>query len=302
MFRWSACLCLLLALPAASGERIGVDELSELTAPPPDDRVAYGSDPLQFGLLRLPDRAGPHPVLAFVHGGCWLSRWNIDHVAALEQALADAGYAVWSIEYRRVGDPGGGWPGSFIDVGAALDHLRELAPRHDLDLSRVVVAGHSAGAAFALWAAARASLPHASELHVQDPIPVGAVVGLAPALDLEAIERRDSCGDAVNRLMGGTPLEHPARYAAASPMQLAPIGVPQFLVIGAEDDAWAPTGQAYRHRAFALGDAVEATVVEGAGHFEPIVPGSAAWPAVDSAVAAAFDAVARRASAARPDR
>ena len=36
-------------------------------------------------------------------------------------ALAAEGIATYSIEYRRLGDPGGGWPGTFADVRRAAD-------------------------------------------------------------------------------------------------------------------------------------------------------------------------------------
>ena len=150
------------------------NDLTSLTAPPPDQRIAYGPGPLQFGNLRLPKKPGPHPVLVFVHGGCWLSQFSIAHAAALEQAIADSGIAVWSIEYRRVGDDGGGWPNTFTDVALGADYLRTIAPKYSLDLNRVIVGGHSAGGQFALWLAARKRIPPGSELHTANPLTVKA--------------------------------------------------------------------------------------------------------------------------------
>jgi acetyl esterase/lipase len=275
---------------ASAQDLMSAADAGALVSPPPDHRIAYGPDALQFGNLRLPEGAGPHPVVALIHGGCWLSAYDIGYIGALAQAIADAGYAVWSVEYRRVGDPGGGWPGTYRDVGQALDHLRVIAPDHALDLERVVVAGHSAGGALALWAAARPKLPEASDLHVPDPLPVRAVLGLAPAADLEAIEMRDSCGDVMNQLMGGSQVEQPARYQSASPMQLAPIGVPQTLVLGDHDSAWTPTGRSYVHRAIAVGeDHLRVVVLPDSGHFEMIAPTSSSWPLVRAALAETFE-------------
>ncbi len=287
---------LLLAVPAAvSAEEKTImtsADLGSLTAPPPDHKLAYGTDPLQFGHLRLPEGDGPHPVVALIHGGCWLAQYDITHLGALEQAVADAGYAAWSLEYRRVGDEGGGWPGTYRDIGDGMDFLRELAPKYDLDLDRVVASGHSAGGALALWVAARPRIAKDSDLFDPNPLPIGAVVALAPAADLEAVERRDSCGDVMNTLMGGTPAEQRERYQAASPMQLTPIGVPQLLVMGELDSFWTPTGQSYRYRAEAVSDTVEARMIEGAGHFELIAPGTFAWTQVRDAFADAFGAIA----------
>lgn len=252
-----------------------------MKAPPPDRRVAYGDGPLQFGNLRLPEGPGPFPVVLFVHGGCWLSGFPIAHVGPLEQAWADAGYAVWSIEYRRVGDEGGGWPSTFLDVEDGADHLRALAREYPLDLSRVVAAGHSAGGYFALWLATRENIPRESPLWRPDPLPVSAVLALAPAPDLEDLHEKAVCGNVVDGLMGGSPAEHPDRYAAASMMRLPPPEVPETLVVGAHDRSWGPVGRAYYEHAREAGDG-NVSLVEApeSGHFEMIVPGTSTWPLV----------------------
>ena len=260
-------------------------QLSTRTAPPPDHRIAYGPGPLQFGNLRLPKRPGPHPVVLFIHGGCWLSQYDVAHAAPLEQALADSGFAVWSIEYRRVGNDGGGWPGTFSDIAQGADYLRELAPRYALDLNRVIASGHSAGGQFALWLAARPKIPRTSALFVADPLRVRGVLGLAPAPDLEGLHASAVCGNVIDRLMGGSPADHPDRYAAASPMQLAPIGVPQQLVVGALDRSWTPIGRSYVARAAAAGDTqVEVVEAPESGHFDLLAPDTTTWPLVVNAL------------------
>ena len=288
-----ALLALTASPTGASGQEAPPPELLSaadvvaLEAPPPDHRVFYGNTPLQFGHLRLPAGPGPHPVVVFLHGGCFLSAYDIGHVGLLEDALADEGYAVWSLEYRRVGDPGGGWPGTFSDVARGVDHLRTLAGNYALDLGRVVAAGHSAGGSLALWAAARDRVPRGSEVWTEDPLPVHAVLGLAPAPDLEGLYEAGVCGNVVDGLMGGSPDDHPDRYDAVSPMRLAPIDVPQTIVIGAYDGAWGPVGRAYVERARASGDE-DIQVIEAAesGHFEMIVPGTSSWTVVRDALRA----------------
>ena len=143
---------------AAAQDLLSADDVVSMESPPADHRISYGDGALQFGRLRLPERRGPHPVVIFLHGGCWLSQYDISHAGLLEQGIADAGYAVWSLEYRRVGNVGGGWPGTFHDVAQGADHLLLLAAEYDLDLSRVVASGHSAGGHLALWLAARRAL------------------------------------------------------------------------------------------------------------------------------------------------
>jgi acetyl esterase/lipase len=293
---WPGRVALLLASAASSALGLGCPrshatpaEASSITsqpAPAPtEDRIQYGPGPLQFGHLRLPRGPGPYPVVVFIHGGCWLSQYDITGVADLEQAVADAGFAIWSLEYRRLGDEGGGWPGTFTDVARGADYLRVLAPRYALDLTRVVASGHSAGGQLALWLAARRKIPLASELHAEDPIVVGGVLALAPAADLEGVQASGECGGVVGKLMGGSPADHPERYAAASPMQLAPIAVPQVLVVGANDDTWGPYGRSYFARERAAGDkSVEMVVAPQGGHFDVISPETSTWPIVIDAL------------------
>ena len=268
---------------------LGSNDLDSLAAGPPDQRIQYRPGPLQFGNLRLPKRAGPHPVVVFIHGGCWLSAYDIAHAGSLEQALADSGFAVWSLEYRRIGNDGGGWPGTFLDIAHGADYLRSLAAQYALDLNRVVVAGHSAGGQFALWLAARKKIPASSELYVANPLAVRGVFALAPAPDLEGLQAAGTCGNVIDKLMGGNPTDHADRYAAASPMKLAPIGVTQTLIVGARDQSWAPIGRSYYAHARAAGDS-GITLIEApeAGHFELIAPKTTTWPIVVRELKAMF--------------
>ena len=122
-------------------------------APRAKQRIGYGPDPNQFGDLWLPDSSSKHPVVVFIHGGYWRARYSLDHADFLCQALAETGFAVWNIEYRRVGQQGGGWPGTFQDVVQGVQHVRSLSTTFSLDVQRVVLMGHSAGGHLALWAA-----------------------------------------------------------------------------------------------------------------------------------------------------
>ena len=151
-------------------------EVQALPRPAADHRIAYGDGEFRFGELRLPIGDGPFPVVVLIHGGCWLAEFDLDYMASTGAALVDNGVAVWTLEFRRIGNPGGGWPGTFEDVARGFDHLCNLAERFPLNLDRVVLAGHSAGGHLALWLAARHVLPKASPLHAPDPLGVRGVL------------------------------------------------------------------------------------------------------------------------------
>ena len=254
---------------------------------------AYGLDANQFGELRLPVGAGPHPVVILIHGGFWRARFGLDLMDGLAEDLAARGIASWNIEYRRVGQPGGGWPGTLWDVAQAADHLAHLAARHRLDLTRLVALGHSAGGQLALWLAARRRLP-ASALPDGSPAvapavapltagasptcPVVGAISLAGVVDLAEAWRRNLGAGAVAELLSGGPAEAPARYAVASPIALLPIGVPQVLIHGTADDRVpVDLSRTYVAAALAAGDEALLHELPGVDHFAVIDPAYPAW-------------------------
>lgn len=250
-------------------ERDSADILIDPVPPPADARLVYGPEPKQFGDLRLPGSAGKAPLAVVVHGGSWKARINLIHTGHMCLALREAGIATWNVEYRSVGDVGGGWPDTGEDVAAAVAFVEQLTARYPLDPSRVVLVGHSAGGHLALVAAKRSGLP---------------VVSLAPISDVrEAAERDAPDGDAP-RFMGGTPDELPERYAQASPRELLPLGVRQILIHGtADEDVPFAMSESY---VGAAGGEAELVRLDGAGHFEPIDPQSREWPRTLQAVQA----------------
>ena len=288
LIRGTAAVTVLATTVGGCGRRVmTAQDLLALPQPAPDETFAYGSSPPQFAEIRLPPGPGPHPVVVVVHGGCWQTPWGLDHVRSLCAALASEGMATWSLEYRRLGDPGGGWPGTFEDVARGADALRGLTRDHPLDLDRVVALGHSAGGHLALWLAGRHRLPDGNPLRGDPPLALRGVVSLAGIPDLREGSRREVCGDAIPRLLGGAPGEDRDRLRLASPLALLPLGVPQHLVSGSRDGIVPPDLSAeYARAARRAGDTIRVEVVEGAGHFELVRPGSVAWPAVLSSLRA----------------
>lgn len=236
---------------------------------------SYGPAESQLGDLHLPDAARP-AVICLLHGGFWRMPYGRDEMSAVAEDLAGCGFAVWNIEYRRVGEPGGGWPGTLADVASAIDYLAALsAGVVPLDLERVAVVGHSAGGHLALYAAHRA---RASDTRfAPDAVRPAAVAGLAAVTDPERAFELDSGGGAVRELLGGTPDEYPDRYLEASPLRQLPLRVPQLILHGADDTAL-PAGMARRYADAALraGDPVKHVELAGTGHMEFLDPRSEA--------------------------
>lgn len=223
-------------------------------------RLVYADNnpELQYGLLWLPEdlpASKKAPLVILIHGGCWLNQFDIQHSFPLATALAEAGYGVWSLEYRRSGDEGGGWPGSFEDIRQGIAYTAKLA-NYPLDLERVVIAGHSAGGHLALLAGAE----------IEN---VDGVIGLAAITDIVEYSRgENSCQTAAVDFMGGAYEANPAAYAAANPVH-KPLHRNTLLLHGNEDRI-VPPAQAQASGATTLR-------LEGAGHFDWIHPGTRAY-------------------------
>ena len=242
-------------------------------------RLAYDSGEFQFGELSLPDGQGPSPVVILIHGGYWRARYGLDLMNGLAEDLAARGIAAWNIEYRRVGNPGGGWPGTFQDVAQATDHLRAIAASYELDLQRVVSLGHSAGGHLALWLAARARLPAGSSIRSgEQPLELRGAISLAGALDLQLAYSLHLSNDAVVELLGATPEEAAERYAEASPAARLPLGLPQVLIHGTADEhVPIELSQHYAAAARAAGDAIDFFEPADVDHFAVINAGTEVW-------------------------
>ena len=254
-----------------------------------DARIAYGPEAENFGDLRLPQGRGPFPVAVLIHGGCFRAEFaRSDELSQMAEALRADGIATWNVEYRRLGRPGGGWPGTYRDVGAPIDKLRELAATYPLDLDRVVVVGHSAGGHLAHWSASRAGLPASSILAVAYPLTPRAIVNLAglPDLRTHVAEYEAECGAPVIRqMLGGVPGDVPDNARAASPAERLPLGVRQTIVLGDHETfVPRPIAEDYLERARAAGDRAKLVMIPHAGHFEIAVASSPAWPRVRQAI------------------
>jgi acetyl esterase/lipase len=250
---------------------------------------AYGVTRAQFGELYRPPGREPVPVAVVIHGGFWRARFGRKLMRALCEDLVARGWAAWNLEYRRLGD-GGGWPNTFEDVAAGIDHLHELAPPGGghpvdgepgpLDLSRVVAIGHSAGGHLAVWAATRPDLPDGAP-GASPRVRVTAAVAQAGVVDLRLAWQWRLSEGVVRELLGGPPEERDERYGLASPADHPPVGVPLLLVHGAEDEIVPPAmSRRFAGAAAAAGCACDLEVLDGEDHFGHLDPANPLWQRV----------------------
>jgi len=251
-------------------------DLLDQPRPQPDRTITYGKDALQLVDLWLPKGEGPHPAVVMIHGGCWQTEIATrDIMNYIADDLRKDGIAVWNVEYRGV-DRGGGYPGTYLDVGAAADLLAAEAKALNLDLTHTIAIGHSAGGHLALWLAARQALPEGEPLRGAKPLRIDTAISQAGIADLRAAMKRTghACGtDAPTRMAGG-------KFALTSPPDM-PVGTAQQIQFHTDKDRIAPPAYAetYATDMKKRGVTVENHVHGPEGHVELIAPTSRSWAA-----------------------
>lgn len=277
----------LLAATLA-GAPITLDDYLALRGPAPHAIVRYGPAPSHYAELFLPAGTGPHPVAVLVHGGCWTVKFGgIEQLRHLAGALAADGIAVWNVEYRRADEAGGGYPGTYQDINAALESLAASAPAHGLDTGRLVAIGHSAGGQLVQWMAGRARIPIDSPLFQKNFLKVSEVISLGGLADLrrEAATIAGSCGRDIAELAGRPSAHRPDVFADTSAGELLPNGSHTVLITGELDTISPPRiAHDFAARARAAGDRAEALIVPRAGHYDEVAARGPVWPVLRRAV------------------
>lgn len=255
----------ILTLPVKGAGQVSFSEIQALEYSAPNEVVPYGAGEYQFAEYWHPGTSEPALVI-LIHGGCWSNEYGLDHIRALASKLKGSGYAVWSTEYRRVGDAGGGWPGTFEDIADSLNYTDKLS---NINQHAKFVMGHSAGGHLALWVAAAGHLPLESPLGKRMKTQIQGAIGLAPIADLAAYSLGDnSCEVVTEKLMGGSAIDLAERYALGSPSALLP-SIDSILIHG-EGDTIVNISQSQRYAA----SSSRASIIplKGLGHFDMINP------------------------------
>ncbi|MBM7602443.1 acetyl esterase/lipase [Metabacillus crassostreae] len=251
-------------------------------------KISYGEHSSQFGVLRIPDSKEPLPIIVMIHGGFWQSKYNLEENNPIAEDLTSRGYVTWNIEYRRVGEEGGGWTGTFNDVIDSINYLSHLKEVYNLDLTKVYLIGHSAGGHLALWVASRMDQIKDAQSFNKLIVPVKKVVSLAGVTDLNKMwkfHEEKGIKSLVASLMGGPPNEFDERYKAASPIELIPIRIDHVLVHG-ELDQHVPVelSKDYYLKAIEKGSNVKLLILPNVEHFKIIDPTSTAWESIISII------------------
>lgn len=248
--------------------QVSYQSVLELPSVPATTTLKYGEAAEQFiEGWAANGRKEIHPMgagIVLVHGGCWMSQYGVDHVRPLATALANDGFNVFAIEYRRTGQLGGGWPGTLDDVNAAIKHVRTTYPRMTL-----TAVGHSAGGHLAMLAATDPTLG------------LNALIGLAAITDIESYAKGDNgCQKAAVAFMGGKPEERQAAYALANTRDKN-VKPPLYLLSG-EADTIVPPDQ-HRH------PQSKRFSGENIGHFDWIHPQSEAYQRLLNTLSRLYD-------------
>lgn len=256
---------------AAELSNVAYSSLSALPQSEPSLRLTYGSEALQFIDVWKASNAlhDDKPALIFIHGGCWLNAYDLNHARGLYKALSDRGVDVYAVEYRRAGDEGGGWPGSRNDVTSALQYLSTYWQNTTMPHS-ITLAGHSAGGHLALLALQNDT--------TMDRLPLNKVVGLAAITDITAYAKgKNSCQTATKVFMGGMPIAiqtHTSEYSQAQQntqaayIEATPvIDTPMLPVILLQGDADAIVPREHANLAGAT-----PRIIKAGGHFDWLHP------------------------------
>ena len=234
---------------------MSAEDILSQPQPPPDERIAYGDDRNQFLEVRLPRTNGPHPVLLNIHGGYWRAKYDLAHAGHLCEALRAAGVATFNTEYRRVGNAGGGWPGTFEDIRSAYRFVQQEHSRFHLNPDKLVVMGHSAGGQLALCLAAHETS-------------VSRAISLAGVVDLKKAYALHLSNNAVVDFLGGKPDAVPEHYREADPMELSIPHARQWLLHGKDDDTVPPEfSRDYATQKKKAGESVELAADTAGGPF-----------------------------------
>jgi acetyl esterase/lipase len=226
---------------------------------------------LEMDLARPVDAGDRHPLVIIVHGGGW-SAGGRSHYRKDVRRLASIGFVATTIDYRLANIPTKVFPAGISDVRCAVRWLRAHASEHQIDPSRVVVVGASAGAHLAAMMGVERDVAGLDDgtctVDPTQPVGVSGVVGYYGPYDLrnpEKIYNNTMMIPAIEQFLGVRAEDAPELATRASPIAHVTSDAPPFLLFHGVDDSIVPVNEARRF-ANALHDAgVPSLLVEVEG-------------------------------------
>ncbi|MFD7503920.1 alpha/beta hydrolase [Streptomyces sp. NPDC059850] len=226
-------------VPVSTADVLAVDQPTA----PPDHVIGYAraeGRTLAAGLWapRAEDSQGDKPMVVWIHGGGFATGSRNQREGDYRW-LANHGYPVLSIDYRLSPPPR--WQDASGDVVCAMSRLARKARLYDVNTSRTVLVGGSAGGSLALNVAYGLKTGQVSSSCTERlPDPPVAVAGFYPAADLKGTWQDNGLlgygREITEAYTGGTPAQHPQRYRYASATsRVRPGLMPSLLVTGASD-------------------------------------------------------------------
>jgi acetyl esterase/lipase len=229
---------------------------------------------------KLPNTAGPAPMLIAVHGGGWQqgTRSTFQHWGPY---LAAHGYALFAISYRFAGKGRKAFPEAVRDVLAAIQYARGNAAALGIDGGRIGLFGASAGAHLAALAALGGRTPALAGGYPDDACAsvdttVKALIGVYGVYDVVEMwhaYRQDSPLDNnIENFIGASPMENRQVYFDASPVSYATYAnnkTAVLLACGTEDDLVDRKAHtdAFLRALKQAGFFARTCIVQGAGHY-----------------------------------
>jgi acetyl esterase/lipase len=266
-------------------------------------KISYGPDPMQYGELSMPAGNGPFPVVTFLHAGCWRSSEGMmNSYRAMAKAMTDSGIAAWNMQYRGATSPGGGWPGTWLDIANGFDALQDVAKSYPIDLAQAVVVGHSSGGHFGAWLATRPQLPPTSEIYVEPKVNPMALVMADAFINPLVIDSIGDSGDIycgeplLEKLVGGPVKDNIDNFQEISPLEWLPWGIPQEYIVSthrypltlprvlAEGKTSMRKVPDYPALAVIAGDEINVRLISNEGHGDFVKEGARGYYATISAV------------------